>query len=51
MPDQLPQFVSSLSKYIRVEKYYDLLASISHDSPESVLRNRVDVFSINTRKK
>jgi hypothetical protein len=50
MPDQLPQFVSSLSKYIRVEKYYDLVASISHDTPESVLRKRFDVDLYATAK-
>ena len=40
--DRLPHFVSSLSKYIRVEKYYELIAAISHDTPESVLRARFD---------
>src|SRR5262249_16614984 len=50
MPDQLPQLVSSLSKYIRAEKYYDLLASISHDTPESVLRNRFDADLYATAK-
>jgi hypothetical protein len=50
MPDQLPQFISSLSKYIRVEKYYDLVASISHDTPESVLRNRFDADLYATAK-
>lgn len=50
MPDQLPQFVSSLSKYIRVEDYYDLLTSISHDIPESVLRKRFDVDLCATAK-
>jgi hypothetical protein len=42
MRDRLPKFVSSLSKYIRVERYYDLVASISHDTPESALRARCD---------
>jgi hypothetical protein len=42
MPDQLPQFVSSLSKYIRVEKYYELLTEISHDTPESTFRAGFD---------
>jgi hypothetical protein len=42
MSNPLPQFVSSLSKYYRVQDHYDLIASISHDTPESVLRNRFD---------
>jgi hypothetical protein len=42
MPSPLPQFVSSLSKYIRVEKYYRLIASIAQDTPEAVLRARFD---------
>jgi hypothetical protein len=50
MPDRLPHFVSSLSKYIRVEKYYDLVASIAHDTPESALRKRFDVDLYATAK-
>jgi hypothetical protein len=42
MPNPLPQFVSSLSKYIRVEKYYRLIASIAQDTPEAELRVRFD---------
>jgi hypothetical protein len=42
MSNPLPQFVSSLSKYYRVQDHYDLIASITHDTPESVLRNRFD---------
>jgi hypothetical protein len=38
----LPQYVGSLSKYIRAEKYYELLSSISHDIPESELRAKFD---------
>jgi len=38
----LPQYVGSLSKYIRAEKYYDLLSSITHDIPESQLRAKFD---------
>ena len=38
MPDKLPKFVSSLSKYIRVEKYYALLTAILHDTPEREFR-------------
>jgi len=39
---QLPQFVSSLSKYYRVEDHYALIASISRDTPESVVRAQFD---------
>jgi hypothetical protein len=38
----LPQFVGSLSKYIRAERYYDLLSSITHDIPEHQLRAKFD---------
>lgn len=38
----LPQFVGSLSKYIRAEKYYEHLSSITHDVPESELRAKFD---------
>jgi hypothetical protein len=43
MPDPLPQFEASLSKYFRVEDHYALIASISHDTPESDLRARFDI--------
>ena len=42
MPDPLPQHVGSLSKYIRAEKYYELLAAITRDIPESQLRAEFD---------
>ena len=42
MPDPLPQFEASLSKYFRVEDHCALLASISNDIPESELRARFD---------
>lgn len=42
LANPLPQFVGSLSKYIRAEKYYDLLSSITHDIPESQLRAKFD---------
>lgn len=42
MANQLPHFVASLSKYFRVEDHYALIASISNDTPESVLSNRFD---------
>lgn len=42
MPDPLPQFEASLSKYFRVEDHCALLASISHDTPEPELRARFD---------
>ena len=42
MPEALPQFEASLSKYFRVEDHFDLVASISHDTPESELRARFD---------
>jgi hypothetical protein len=42
MSDPLPQFEASLSKYFRVEDHCTLLASISHDTPESELRARFD---------
>jgi hypothetical protein len=38
VPNPLPQFVSSLSKYYRAEDHYPLIASILHDTPESELR-------------
>ncbi|MGB8471429.1 MAG: hypothetical protein WA320_00190 [Candidatus Sulfotelmatobacter sp.] len=37
MDNPLPQYVGSLSKYIRAEKYYELLSSITHDIPEPQL--------------
>ncbi len=40
MPNPLPQFVSSLSKYYRAEDHYPLIASILRDTPESELRQR-----------
>ena len=40
LPNPLPQFVSSLSKYYRAEDHYPLIASILHDTPESELRDR-----------
>ena len=43
MPEALPQFEASLSKYFRVEDHFDLVASISHDTPEAELRNRFDI--------
>jgi hypothetical protein len=42
LANPLPQFVGSLSKYIRAEKYYELLSSIQHDIPESDLRAKFD---------
>lgn len=42
MPDPLPHFVSSLSKYYRVEDHYPLVASITQDIPESDLRSHFD---------
>src|SRR5947209_15787861 len=42
MPDPLPQFEASLSKYFRVEDHCALLASIANDTPESELRSRFD---------
>lgn len=42
MSDPLPQFEASLSKYFRVEDHFDLVASISHDTPEAELRARFD---------
>ena len=42
LASSLPQFVGSLSKYIRAEKYYELLSSITHDIPESELRAKFD---------
>ena len=38
----LPNFVSSLSKYYRVEAHYHILQSIEHDTPEAELRRRFD---------
>lgn len=43
MPDPLPQFEASLSKYFRVEEHFVLVASISHDTPEAELRARFDI--------
>jgi len=42
MPDPLPQFEASLSKYFRVEDHFALVESISHDTPEAELRARFD---------
>lgn len=42
LPDVLPQYVGSLSKYIRAERYYDLLSSITGDISESELRAKFD---------
>ncbi len=42
MPNPLPQFEASLSKYFRVQDHCDLLASISNDTPESELRVKFD---------
>ena len=42
MPNPLPQFEASLSKYFRVEDHCALLASISNDTPESDLRMKFD---------
>lgn len=42
LANPLPQYVGSLSKYIRAEKYYELLSSITHDIPESHLRAKSD---------
>jgi hypothetical protein len=36
----LPNFVSSLSKYFRVEEHHHMLESIDHDTPEQELRQR-----------
>ena len=38
----LPQFISSLSKYFRAESHYELINSISADTPESLVRVRFD---------
>ncbi len=43
MPERLPQFEASLSKYFRVEDHFDLVSSISHDTPEAELRDRFDI--------
>jgi hypothetical protein len=42
MPDPLPQFEASLSKYFRVEAHFELVASIQNDMPEAELRARFD---------
>jgi len=42
MINPLTKSVASLSKYIRVEKYYELLASITEDTPERRLRSDFD---------
>lgn len=42
LANPLPQHVGSLSKYIRAERYYDLLSAIVHDVPESQLRAKFD---------
>jgi hypothetical protein len=38
----LPNFVSSLSKYYRVEAHYQILRSVDHDTPEAELRRQFD---------
>ena len=40
--EALPNFVSSLSKYFRVEDHHRMLESIYHDTPEEEVRNRFD---------
>lgn len=42
VPSPLPHFVSSLSKYYRVEDHYPLVAAITQDIPESELRSKFD---------
>jgi hypothetical protein len=42
LANPLPQYGGSLSKYIRAEKYYDLLSSITHDIREAQLRAKFD---------
>ena len=42
MPNPLPNFVSSLSKYYRAEAHYPLLASIVRDTPETEMRAKFD---------
>lgn len=50
MTNPLPNFVSSLSKYIRVEDHYRVLASIKHDVREGELRKRFGDTLIATAK-
>lgn len=40
--EKLPSFVSSLSKYFRVEDHHHMLQSIYHDTPEEDLRRRFE---------
>ena len=40
MPDPLPHFVSSLSKYYRAEAHYPLIKSIVKDTPEPEVPSR-----------
>jgi len=40
--ENLPNFVSSLSKYFRVEDHHHMLKSIYHDTPEKDVRGRFD---------
>ena len=40
--EALPNFVSSLSKYFRVEDHHRMLESIYHDTPEEEVRKRFD---------
>ena len=52
MTSSLPNFVSSLSKYIQVEDHYELLASIEHDIPENHLRKRFgDVLTATAKQR
>jgi hypothetical protein len=50
MPDPLPQFRASLSKYFRAEAHFALVASIHHDTPESELREKFDTDLFVTAK-
>jgi hypothetical protein len=43
MPDPLPKFEASLSKYFRVEDHFALVASITNDTPEAELREAFDI--------
>jgi len=42
LPDPLPSFIASLSKYYRVEDHYKLIASIKYDAPESLIQAPFD---------
>jgi len=42
MSNPLPQFISSLSKYYRVEDHYPLVKSVVADTPEAELRAQFD---------